>query len=636
MNFFEQQQLARRNTRTMLILYVLAVIAIVLLVELALGTAWQWGFPEIYGARVPGALYVWGAAATLAPILGATIYHVARLREGGEAIARLVGARRVLPDTRDTLERRLLNVVEEMAIAAGTRVPAVYVLHDEPGVNAFAAGFDTSSSAIMITRGALQTLNRDELQGMIGHEFSHIVSGDVRLDIRMMGVLGGIVSIGAIGGFLMRDPGKASGRRDSRAAGAFPLGLALYAVGYLGLFFARFIKATVTRQREFLADAASVRFTRNPTCVAGALDQLRASASGALIVNRYAEDLSHMLFGQGVKAWTMASLLETHPPIDERIRRVLPSFGAADYRARRTRASVEGPVASRLARTAFGKRAEDQAHPWGRSLEQRVALIGALEAAKVDYARRLMEGLSPAVRDAVRKREGAAAVMVALRLATHPPVMERQLAAAKAVGAAALVDAAAKIAPQVAGLPLELRAPVVDLALPTLRLMTPEARRELLAALEAAIRADRRVSLHEFVVLTVMRFQLAPPARAGSRRSLGKTQSEALLVLSLLAHGGRGAGASAALDVQTAFRAGARELGLPEAALVARDKLTMQNCSAALERLRSLAPAGKAELVRALFAGVAVDGKVRLSEAELMRLVGASLDCPIPPLFEAL
>ena len=304
----------------MLLLYALAVIAVVLAVDVAIGIAWTWGMSEAGrpAAAVPRGVYVAGAAGTLALIVVASFFHIVRLREGGEAVARMVGATRVSPDTRDLLERRLLNVVEEMAIASGMRVPAVYVMQDEQGINAFAAGYEVSNSIVAVTRGTLQALNRDELQGVIGHEFSHIVNGDMGLNVRMMGVLGGILFIGAIGEFLMRSTGRSRSSKDSGSGGIFLFGLALFLIGYIGVFFARLIKAAVSRQREFLADAASVQFTRNPAGIAGALDQIRASSAGTLVMNRYSEDMSHMFFGQSVKM-RLSGLFDTHPPLDERI-----------------------------------------------------------------------------------------------------------------------------------------------------------------------------------------------------------------------------------------------------------------------------------------------------------------------------
>ncbi|HJS39284.1 MAG TPA: M48 family metallopeptidase, partial [Burkholderiales bacterium] len=345
MDFFQHQELARRNTRVLVLLYALAVAAVVAAVTVVLAGGYLYAIagerPEpVTLADVPPALWWGGALGTLALILAVTVIRTLRLGGGGEAVARMAGAEEVSPETRDPLERRLLNVVEEMAIAAGVRVPRAFVMAGEGGINAFAAGTEVSNAVVAVTRGTLETLNRDELQGVIGHEFSHILHGDMRLNLRMLGVLAGIVFIGAIGEFAMRSAGRAGGRREG-AAVVVAAGIALFLIGYLGLFFARLIKSAVARQREFLADASSVQYTRNPEGIAGALDQIRASARGTLIANRYAEDMSHMYFGESVKEG-LASLFATHPPIEERIRRVHPGFVPSRYRADRAPPALPG------------------------------------------------------------------------------------------------------------------------------------------------------------------------------------------------------------------------------------------------------------------------------------------------------
>jgi Zn-dependent protease with chaperone function len=632
MNFFEQQSLARRNTRTMLLLYALAVAAVVASVDVVLGIAWAWSMSTRTQAEVPGALYVAGALVTLAVIGVASLVQMFRLREGGEAIARMLGATRVASDTRDLLERRLLNVVEEMAIAAGVRVPAVFVLQDEKGINAFAAGTDVSNSIITVTRGTLQNLNRDELQGVVGHEFSHIVNGDMGLNLRMMGVLGGILFIGAVGSFLMRNASsRRSGSKDSGSGGIVLFGLGLFVIGYVGVFFARLIKAAVSRQREFLADAASVQFTRNPSGIAGALDQIRASGAGALVMNRYAEDLSHMFFGQAVNVW-LHGLFDTHPPLEERIRRVLPGFGAAEYRRSRAapEAIAEAEPAPQLV-AAAGNRAADRAYAWGRSVAESVALVGALDAAKVDHARRLLERFPAGLREAARRPDAAGPVVLALLLAEPEAVMQKQLDEARAAGAAALAETARGYAAEAARLPPALCLPLVDLALPALKAQPEDERRRLLAALEAVIRADRRVSLHEFVVLALVKSQLLSAAAPPARKSVSELRAEALRLLALVAHAGRGAKPE---EAEAAFRAGERQLGLAGNAFAAMQALSLEAVSQALEKLRALAPLAKSELMGALFAAATADGKVKIGEAELMRLAGAVLGCPLPPMLE--
>jgi Zn-dependent protease with chaperone function/uncharacterized tellurite resistance protein B-like protein len=579
-----------------------------------------------------------------------SLVQAIKLRDGGDVIAEMVGARRVSQETKDPLERRLLNVVEEMAIAAGVRLPKVYVMDEESGINAFAAGYDVSNAVVAVTRGTLEALNRDELQGVVAHEFSHILNGDTWLNIKMMGTLAGIVFIGAIGEFLMRSQ-RDSDSRDARAAIAiFAVGLALFIIGYVGLFFARLIKAAVSRQREFLADASSVQFTRNPDGIAGALDQIRSSTEGALISNRYAEDMSHMFFGQSIRVWA-GGLLDTHPPLAERIKRVHPRFAVADYRKNRAKsevpasaspeaqfgsAAVSGFAGSESPVNQAGRRSADLGAAWGRSAGESAKLVGALSASKIDYASRLLAQLPGGLRESVRGVEGARAAIVALLLAPKDEVMQQQFEAMKAAGVGGLAERARAAVAFTRRLGPAFHLPVIDLALPAIKAAPEEARKELFNAIQAVINADRRVSLHEFVVLTLVQHQLAPkgkPSTAGNAK-LSELRAEAGTVLGLVAHVGKRTDATGerAEELQKAMRAGAKEMGLGDEAPAAT--LTLQAAAAALEALKALAPMQKALLVKGLFAAASADGTIRVAEAELMRLVGAVLECPLPPLLE--
>ena len=649
--FFEHQHIARRNTRVMVILFLLATIAVILAVDLVAATVYLWAtalrvpvnhpHPFLYAySLVPTHVYAWSSIATAALILVVSTVNVVKLSGGGEAVAEMVGARRVDPGTRDPLERRLLNIVEEMAIAAGVRVPHVYVMEGERGINAFAAGWDTAHSVVTVTRGALETLSRDELQGVIGHEFSHIVNADIRLNIRMVGVLAGILFIGAIGQFLMRGSGKSEGKGATQL---FFLGLALFIVGYVGLFFARLIKAAVSREREYLADASSVQFTRNPEGIAGALDQIRAGAAGALIRGRYAEEISHMFFGQAIDLWA-GSLFDTHPPIDERIRRVNPGFVAKSYRERRD-TSPPPPVAADLPEEAgvmalaipSGRRVGDVGIAWGRSAAESAKLVGTLDAGKIDYAGRMLAAIPAGLREAVRDADGARAAVIALLFAPKDEVMHQQLEALRTAGLTTLAERAAAVAPLAHDLGPAFHLPVVDLALPAIKSCSEQARNELIVGLKAVIDADRRVSLHEFVVLMLIRNQLAEPEKpAASGRRIADLAAEVRIVLSLIAHAGirTDATGSRADALAAAMRAGTQELELAEQPVASR--LSLDEVSAALAALKRLAPLEKARLVKGLFAAVTVDGTIRVIEAELMRLIGAVLDCPLPPLLDSL
>jgi Zn-dependent protease with chaperone function len=632
-SFFEHQQLARRNSRRRVVLFLLATVAVVVSVTAVLAAAYAATLPAVQNgmlvplgarlAQVPASLYLWSALGTAGTVLAVSAFNIAKLGGGGEAVARMVGARPVAAQSRDPLEQRFVNVVEEMAIASGVRVPGIYVMEGEGGINAFAAGWDANGAVVAVTRGALERLTRDELQGVVAHEFSHILNGDMRLNIRMLGVLAGIVFLGAIGEFVMRS---ARGSRD-KGAYFWVAGLAILVIGFVGLFFARLIKAAVAREREFLADASSVQFTRNPEGIAGALDQIRLAAGGALIGERHAEDLSHMFFGQSVPA-RFGGLLATHPPLDERIRRVHPKFDAQAYRnARATPVAPREAPAAKATLQPQGRRLEDLGTEWGRSAGAGAMLVGTLDARKVDLAARLLDRMPQELREALRTPEGAAAAVVALLLAPEAAVRDAQLEGVEArlaARAASLESSTSELGPA-------YRLPIVDLALPALRLAGAEANAVLLRALEQVVHADRRVALHEFVVLTILRHALAP-RRAGpprASRALQALQPEAALLLRLLVYADRRADAEGERqeELEQALAAGAAEMRIT---LQDRRAITLPAVEQALARLNELAPREKERLVRGLFAAASADGRIRVAEAELLRLAGAALDCPLP------
>ena len=634
MTFFEHQSLARRNSRVMVALFLLSVVAIVLAVDLVVGVIYYAmdDAPAAPGlAGVPSEVFIAGAVVTVALVALVSLFNIVGLAGGGAKVARMLGGRKVAPDTREALERRFLNIVEEMAIASGVRVPEAWVMDAERGINAFAAGWTVSGAVVAVTRGTLERLTRDELQGVIGHEFSHILNGDMGLNIRMIGVLAGIVAIGSIGLFLMRLAREADDLRF--AAVVIALGLALFIIGYVGLFFARLIKAAVSRQREFLADASSVQFTRNPDGIAGALDQIRSTSGGALIHGRYAEEMSHLFFGQGIEVF-LSGLFDTHPPLDERIRRVNPGFQPSTYRRSRA-AAVQLPVVEKVEAAApAGRRAADLGTAWGRSAAESAQLVGSLSPEKLGYAERLLKQIQPALRETLRDADGAAAAVIALLLAPKEDVQREQLQALSAAGLAPLAERVARTAVHTRDLGVAFHLAVVDLALSALKAASDLAKHQVVAGLEAVINADRRVSLHEFVVLTFVREQLwARPKPPRADKRIGELKAHAGTLLALLAHAGTRADAigSRADALQTALRAGA-QLMLIE--VPTATEFAPATISAAFEALKLLAPMQKALLVKGLFAAVTADGTIRIVEAELMRLVGAVLDCPLPPLLE--
>ena len=548
------------------------------------------GLAHLFGL-VPAKVYLWTIGITLAGILFATVREMIALSGGGETVALMCGGERIDQDAREPAERRLLNIVQEMAIASGVAVPPVYVLRDEEGINAFAAGYAPNQAVIAVTRGALEQLNRDELQAVIGHEFSHILNGDMRLNVRMIGVLAGILFIGGIGQFFLRIAARSgsSSRDDGKVRMAlFVGGLALLVVGYVGLFFGRLIKAAVSRQREFLADASSVQFTRNPDGIAGALATIGGLKDGSRIQHRKAETFSHMFFAESVNLW-FSSLFATHPAIEERIERVRPGFVATMYRAKR-RAQPEEPVptASGLewgmgSAAGFaaagtvapaGRRPGEVDHTWGRSPEQSARMVGKVEPSHVDFAAALLKRLPDALSAQLRDPVGAASAIVALRLAGKDSVEAEQLAALRAQGHEKFADRAKEIAPLVRRLGPAFALPLIELALPAVKAAGAEEGNRLIAALSAVLGADRRVSLRAFIVLTLVRARLeatgkAPPVKY---RTLAEVGPDALQLLALVAHSGRKPGAEPERDaeVDQAFRAGAEVLSMANAPLPAK------------------------------------------------------------------
>ncbi|MEM7385873.1 MAG: M48 family metallopeptidase, partial [Verrucomicrobiota bacterium] len=334
MDFFESQDQARRKSRWLILYFLLAIAGIVGSVYLAaIGVSHfvlKSGSFQLWQADT----FLWVTVVTVIVIFGGSGFKTLQLSGGGSVVALDLGGRRVDTDTTDTYERRLLNVVEEMAIASGVPVPDVYVLEREEGINAFAAGKTSSDAVVGVTRGCMTLLSRDELQAVVAHEFSHILNGDMRLNLRLIGLLHGILIVSILGQILMRVMGEArwtSSSRDDRGGGAalflglLVFGLALWAIGAIGVFFGRMIKSAVSRQREFLADASAVQFTRNPDGMTGALKKIGAHSQHGLLKNPRAEEASHLFFSTGITN-RLSAALATHPPLETRIERIDPSW----------------------------------------------------------------------------------------------------------------------------------------------------------------------------------------------------------------------------------------------------------------------------------------------------------------------
>ncbi|MFO0954261.1 MAG: M48 family metallopeptidase [Isosphaeraceae bacterium] len=571
------------------------------------------------------------------------------LREGGEAIARSLGGRPIDPGTAHPAERRLLNVVEEMALASGTPVPPVFVLDEEKCINAFAAGFTPGDAVIGVSQGCLDHLTRDELQGVIGHEFSHILNGDMRLNLRLIALIHGLLVVALLGQLIFRimlEGGSRSSRSrssDSKDSGGFFFavliaGGALWALGSIGVLLGRFIKCAISRQREYLADASSVQFTRNPDGLCGALKKIGGLTAGSRVKSPQAEEACHMFFGQGVAS--LSFLLATHPPLVDRIRALDPSFQGEFPHVRPGRTispdgEDEGAVGvSSLSVPAHGSTAELIAIDPGKV----VAAVGRPTAQHVDYASGLIQSLPTALAQATRQPFSARAVVYALLLDPDEAICRAQLAHLEANESPGTVVEVLRLRPSVVALGEEARIPLVDLAFPALRGLSPAQYQVFRANVDSLVKADRRVSLFEYALQHMLLRHLD---RAFVRRaphamrfhSLDPVFDDANLLLSALARLGHKGGA---LGVAEVYRAGITRLqasqpGERAASLASATQCSLAAVDRALDRISQAAPGVKRRVLDACAASIACDGVVTLNEAELLRAIADSLDCPIPP-----
>ena len=646
-DFFEQQDAARRATRRLIAGYVLAVAFVV--ASFCAAGALAYAVLAMYGAlplagdaplkwsglfgtyfyalaRVPVQVYGAVAGVVSGVVLAISAYRVWRLRDGGPAVAWLLGARYVEPGKCSAIERRLLNVVEEMAIASGIAVPPVYVLDFDDAVNALVAGFSPNEAVIIVTKGALAKLSRDELQGVMGHEFSHILNGDMALNVYLAGILAGLTWIGEQGEEMVyRAAWQAKGRpreeQSPDAVGAL-FGALVAFIGFPGTLAADAVKAAISRQREFLADAASVQFTRNPDGIAGALDSILALRAHTSVRAAHSAELSHMFFAQAVSHWWG---FPTHPPIGERIRRAHPRFLRDEYRATRHGTRSEVAVIDGAGNVVKTVRTGQAAA--GLAL----AAIGHPTARHVDFAARLLGNLPQRLRAALQRADEAELAMFALALEPEEATRRTELAALEARRGAQCAARTNELYVYVGGLARNHMLTLADLAVPAIKAQRQKERDRFLADLAAVVEADRRVTLREFVLLTLLRQRL----REGAGRPI-PTQFRRIEEVAGDAHAALSVVALAAGEgAQAAFEKGAAVLKLGWTSPVGAEALGAAKLGESLERLRHLAPFAKPALLKACLEAAAADGTFRLAEAELVRMVAATLDCPIPPVLAA-
>jgi Zn-dependent protease with chaperone function len=654
MDFFERQEKARQGTKRLVLLFGAGVIALTLAVYLAVvlifagvgaskhpryydrafGEARRNAAPEIWNPQ----LLLASAAGTLVVVLMGGLFKTSELSKGGRAVAAMLGGIPVNPGTADPDERKLLNIVEEMSIASGVPVPQVFVLPKEDGINAFAAGYSPSDAAIGVTRGAIRLLNRDELQGVIAHEYSHILNGDMRLNMRLIAWVFGILCLTIIGRILLRT----RGRKNPMPV----LGLALVIIGWIGVLFGQLIQAAVSRQREHLADASAVQFTRNPLGLASALKKIGGFAQGSRLETPQAAQASHMFFGNGMGS-PFFGLMATHPPLEARIRALDPGFDGRFPAVAGAGPRMADALPEHMASAFSGLFGDEPASDWRSAPRPAplppviaphdiVSAVGSPRPAHIRYARELQSAIPEAVSAAARESSGATALVFALLLSGRDEVRAEQTRQISAAMGEGIASEAVRLFPAARGAALAARLPVVDLALPALRQMSARQFESFRAAIEKVIEADGEIDLFEYVLQKVTMRHLEPHFGLARKPvvqfySLKGLAGDCETLLSGLAH----IGGEDAAQSQQAFLAGAETLSYTAQARM--DMVTPEHCGldrmdAALNRLSQAVPQIKKNVLNACALTISRDGLIKEEEAELLRAVADTLDCPMPPL----
>ena len=659
MDFFQAQDTALRKTKQLVFYYLVAVIAIIIAVYLAVVAGFmtyaELTRPEGAPSRImeveiwnPTRMIVVATAVILWVGLG-SLFRTLSLRGGGASVAESLGGERVDRSTRDPRRKQLLNVVEEMAIASGVPIPEVYVLRSESSINAFAAGWSTDDAVIAVSAGALEQLSRDELQGVVAHEYSHILHGDCRLNIRLMGILFGIMMLTIFGRMMGRGifggrrrgrgvvvVSRGGGRKGGGKGGGGAIIIAVIVViilvtviGYIGTFFARLIQAAISRQREFLADASAVQFTRYPDGIAGALKKIARDSDHGVIANPKASEAAHMFFADGMKR-SFSSMLATHPPLDVRIRSILPDWDGNLKPSKKARRPA--PV------EAQPQPAPRVPVPAGRDFIEGMTILGAIgtmSQGNLQTAREITAAVPEALDEAMRQPEGARMVILALLIAYDRVDDEAQWELAASALSPEEVAELRRAVELVKELPRKALLGVLELASTTLAQSMREGHDAFHLLVDKLIEADNKVSLYEFCVRRIVRERLSrgtqiPADEASvSYMDLKPEVIKAVsTILSVVVRETSGASAPAQL-VEDALKG--LYLLQGKVSYLGEQEAGVEQLDAAIDVLRKSAFAIRSQLLRAIVASIQSDGQLSAAEARTLRMLCLSLNCPMPP-----
>jgi Zn-dependent protease with chaperone function len=671
MDFFDRQERARKQTRRLILLFGLAALVVLILNYLILAALiqpflkykshisslydfingflvtalvqlgdvfvrpfhflkWLWN-PHLAG---------WIALGTLISIASGCYYKFRQLSSGGSAVAELLGGRGVEAGTSNPDEQRLRNVVEEMAVASGLPVPEIYVLDNERGINSFAAGHTRDDTAIGVTRGGLALLTRDELQGVIAHEFSHILNGDTRLNMRLMALAHGLFWPTIFGRALLQETAQSIDPDDSILDEVdtairlpfIPVAFFFLLLGLPGLPLVRLIKSAICREREWLADAAAVQFTRNPAGIADALKKIGGLHKAGRLDTPYAETASHLYFANSA-CDSLFNFQSTHPPLAERVLAIDPAFDG------------QFPRVKTLPPNQYERdQAYEQTIARVISIAQRlpdtyVTEIGSMTAGCLKQAAAMRISLPPEVKQALRESAGAASVVYSLLLSEDDAVRAGQMEILQANLNPGLFERTATLASQVQALGVKYKLALAEFAVPALRQRSLNEHVTFNETVRKLIECDGAIELFEYTLMKMVARQLRACFEGPNpdQARYGRIQDvlpECALLLSALAHVGQ----ENEPEARTAFSDGLKFLDAPGAQIqfLPRSEWDLARVDAALARLAKCPGGIQRNILLACGKTVASDGQVTEREAELLRAIADSLDCPMPPFVDAI
>jgi len=652
MNFFEHQEKARKQSRWIIVAFLLVTLLIILainiLVILSLGSQnllnlsprsnTEFSLFSLFNFElwIANSTLLLTTSAVVAAVIGiASLTKVLTLRSGGGKVARDLGATIVTPDTKDSLRRRLYNVVEEIALASGVPVPEVYVMENEPGINAFAAGYTPADAAIAVTQGTLEKLNRNELQGVVAHEFSHIFNGDMRINIKMMGVIFGITIIAILGRkFLVTSNYRVSSSRNKNGGAIVAIGLALMIIGYIGLFFARWMKSALSRQREYLADASAVQFTRDPSSIAGALKKIAAYQHSSYL-KADGEEVSHMLFGSGARSLMFA----THPPIVERITRLERGFKESDITELSTKLQKQEQrehVQAVEAQLEQQQRKNDKKLKGGFfEVETMISNIGNPAVERIAAAGVLASSLSNALSNAAHSLEWAPEVLFYCLLDPNEELREKQLLIVTNYMGDISEKKLTFLVNENGLVNSTQRLPLLDISFPTLKRRPSHEIEKILLTIEKLSMVDNRIDAFEYLLSRLISkylFDSHIPNRTrlhGSNKLKNCVEELTLVVSAVAAHGQNSETSDGLQKAQRAFRNGMESAGIKHKNLIFNDDWHVK-MDQSLERLAKLTPKDKQTVVIALAKTVLDDHDVISEEQEMLRVICALINVPLP------